>query len=112
MGYKVAVIGATGNVGREMLQTLSFSARSQNLPAIMSSLSHEINQPLGVIRLNADFLQVDDANLTPQERQQILQQMVTCSEAVNSVVKDFRRFLQNEISSTARVMKAAQLQPE
>jgi len=29
MGYKVAVVGATGNVGREMLQTLA----ERNFPA-------------------------------------------------------------------------------
>jgi tripartite-type tricarboxylate transporter receptor subunit TctC len=34
------------------------------------------------------------------------------AEAFTGTPEDFRRFLQNEIASTARVMKAAQLQPE
>lgn len=77
----------------EMLQALSFAVRSQNLPVIMSSLSHEINQPLGAIRLNADYLLAENTRLSALERDQVLQQLVSCSEAVATVVKDFRRFL-------------------
>lgn len=87
----------------EMLQALSFAVRSQNLPAIMSSLSHEINQPLGAIRLNADYLLADNSRLTAQELHQVLQQLVSCSEAVSSVVKDFRRFFETEPTAQVQV---------
>ena len=81
-----------------MLQALSFAARSQNLPAIMSSLAHEINQPLGAIRLNADYLLAEDASLIPLERAQLLQQLVAGSKAATEVVRDFRRFLEVDIT--------------
>lgn len=76
----------------EMLQALSFVVRSQNLPAIMSSLSHEINQPLGAIRLNADHLLAEGRQMSAHERQQLLDQLVVCSETATQVVQDFRRF--------------------
>ncbi len=82
------------NEKNDMLQALSFAARSENLPAIMSSLAHEINQPLGAIRLNADSLLAEDASLIPLERSQLLQQLVAGSLAATQVVRDFRRFLE------------------
>src|SRR4029434_3160770 len=46
MGYKVAVIGATGNVGREMLQTLvdrEFPADEAIAPASERSRRNEVS---------------------------------------------------------------------
>lgn len=91
------------NEKEEMLQALSFAARSQNLPAIMSSLSHEINQPLGAIRLNADSLLAEDASLIPLERTQMLQQLVAGSITATEVVRDFRRFLEANITPPGAV---------
>lgn len=79
---------------QEMLQALSFAVRSQNMPAIMSSLSHEINQPLGAIRLNADHLMATKSGMTEPERQHVLQQLVACSETATQVVRDYRRFFE------------------
>ena len=89
------------NEKNEMLQALSFAARSQNLPAIMSSLSHEINQPLGAIRLNADYLLAEDASIAYEERRLLLQQLVNGSITATQVVRDFRRFL--EVNLTPHV---------
>ena len=77
----------------EMMQTLTFAARSENLPTILASLSHEINQPLGAIRLNADCLLAEDLVLAPQDRAQMLRQLVAGSEAASQVVRDFRRLM-------------------
>jgi signal transduction histidine kinase len=76
----------------EMLQALSFAARSQNLPAIMGSLSHEINQPLGAIRLNADLLLAEHAKMPPQELEHVVQQVALGTQAAHDVVRDYRRF--------------------
>ncbi len=91
------------NEKNEMLQALSFAARSQNLPAIMSSLAHEINQPLGAIRLNADYLWAEDARLVPLERAQLLQQLVAGSITATQVVRDFRRFLEANLTPQVHV---------
>ena len=91
------------NEKNEMLQVLSFAARSQNLPAIMSSLAHEINQPLGAIRLNADFLLAEDASLASDQREQLLHQLVNCSNAATQVVRDFRRFLETHLTPHVNV---------
>ncbi len=91
------------NEKNEMLQALSFKARAQNLPAIMSSLAHEINQPLGAIRLNADYLLAKDASLIPLERAQLLQQLVAGSTAATEVVRDFSRFLVVDITLRVQV---------
>ena len=91
------------NEKNEMLQVLSFAARSQNLPAIMSSLAHEINQPLGAIRLNADFLLAEDASLSAAQREQLLHQLVNCSNAATQVVRDFRRFLETHLTPHVKV---------
>jgi K+-sensing histidine kinase KdpD len=80
------------NEKQAMLQTISFAARHQNFPAIMSSLNHEISQPLGALRLNAEFLQSDDPALSAQEREIVLEQLVLSTQAVHQVVQDFRRF--------------------
>jgi signal transduction histidine kinase len=87
----------------EMLQVLSFAARSQNLPAIMSSLAHEINQPLGAIRLNADFLLAEYASLSATQREHSLNQLVICSTAATQVVRDFRRFLETHLTPHVKV---------
>ena len=78
----------------QMLQTLSFAVRSQNLPAIASSLTHEINQPLGALRLNMDYLLAEGDQMTRAEHRDVLEQMVKCSEATNAVVISFRRFFE------------------
>lgn len=78
----------------DMLRTASFAVRSQNLPAIVSSLSHEINQPLGAIRLNADYLMADIDHMAPAERQHVLAQLVKCSESISGVLVSFRRFFE------------------
>jgi signal transduction histidine kinase len=91
------------NEKNEMLQVLSFAARSENLPAIMSSLAHEINQPLGAIRLNADFLLAEDASLSAPQREQLLHQLVNCSNAATQVVRDFRRFLETHLTPHVKV---------
>lgn len=80
------------NEKQAMLQTISFAARHQNFPAIMSSLNHEISQPLGALRLNAEYLQDDDPTLSAQERHAVLEQLVVSSQQVHQVVQDFRRF--------------------
>jgi signal transduction histidine kinase len=76
----------------EVLQALSFAARSQNLPAIMGSLSHEINQPLGAIRLNADLLLAEHAQMPPEELTHVVQQLALGTQAAHAVVRDYRRF--------------------
>ena len=81
----------------DFLRTVSFSVRSQNLPAIMGSLTHEINQPLGAIRLNADFLLAEIDNMAKDEQAHLLSQLVQGSEAISHVLKSFRRFF--EVSS-------------
>jgi len=68
----------------------------------MASLNHEINQPLGAIRLNADSLLAEDSVLTPFDRAQMLQQLVAGSEAATQVVRDFRRFF--EVNLTPHVV--------
>lgn len=78
----------------EMLQMLSFGIRSQNLPVIMSSLSHEINQPLGAIRLNAEHLLAVVDKMAPAERIEMLKQMADASVNAATVVQDFRRLLE------------------
>jgi signal transduction histidine kinase len=80
----------------EMLQTLSFAVRSKNLPAIASSLTHEINQPLGAIRLNLDYLMAEGDQMTSDDRRDVMEQMLKCSEASNEVVVNFRRFFEVE----------------
>jgi signal transduction histidine kinase len=81
----------------ELLKAVSFSVRSQNLPVIMSSLNHEINQPLGAIRLNADYLMAEFDSMEPVERQRVLAHLVKCSESVSSVLKSFRRFFESAV---------------
>jgi signal transduction histidine kinase len=87
----------------EMLQILSFVARSENLPTIMSSLAHEINQPLGAIRLNLDYLMAEEATLSASQREEVLQQLVKCSNATTQVVKDFRRFMDTHVAPPVKV---------
>ena len=77
---------------QELLQTVSFAARAQNFPAIMSSLSHEVNQPLGALMLNADFLLDEDAQLSAKDRRDVLEQVVKSIESAHQVIQDFRRF--------------------
>lgn len=91
------------NEKNEMLQVLSFAARSENLPTIMSSLAHEINQPLGAIRLNLDYLLAEEATLSASQREELLQQLVKCSNATTQVVQDFRRFMETHVTPPVKV---------
>ena len=66
MGYKVAVVGATGNVGREMLQILSersFPADEVVAVASRRSLGVEVSFGDKTLKVNAldnyDFADVD-----------------------------------------------------
>ena len=77
---------------QELLQTVSFAARAQNFPAILSSLSHEVNQPLGAMMLNAEYLLDEDAPTSAQERRLVLEQLIKSIESAHQVIQDFRRF--------------------
>lgn len=87
----------------DLLQTMAFTARSQNLPVIMSSLSHEINQPLGAIRLTAEHLMAEDEVLPPAERKQMLRNLALGSVAATQVLRDFRRFFEINLTPVSRV---------
>ena len=71
MGYKVAVVGATGNVGREMLQTLyerDFPADEVVALASERSVGRKVsfgeNEPLSVLSLaDYDFTGTDIAQV-------------------------------------------------
>jgi len=73
MGYKVAVVGATGNVGREMLQTLyerEFPADEVVALASERSVGRKVsfgeNEPLSVLSLaDYDFTGTDIALFSP-----------------------------------------------
>jgi aspartate-semialdehyde dehydrogenase len=73
MGYKIAVVGATGNVGREMLQTLyerDFPADEVVALASERSVGREVSfgerEPLSVLSLaDYDFTGTDIALFSP-----------------------------------------------
>jgi aspartate-semialdehyde dehydrogenase len=73
MGYRVAIVGATGNVGREMLQTLyerDFPADEVVALASERSVGREVsfgeNEPLSVLSLaDHDFTGTDIALFSP-----------------------------------------------
>lgn len=82
----------------QMLKSLIFSPRARNADALISHLSHEINQPIGAIRLYADQL-MNEADASTAARDEILRKVVHCTDRVQQSVNDFRLFFssaQNE----------------
>lgn len=75
----------------QMLKALSFSSDARNSHALISNLAHEMNQPLGSIRLYADhLLQVPD--MPRDEQEDVLRKIVLGSERAQQSLKDFRLF--------------------
>lgn len=75
----------------QMLKALSFSSDARNSHSLISNLAHEMNQPLGSIRLYADYL-LHAPDLTRDEQEDVLHKIVSGSERAQQSLKDFRLF--------------------
>ncbi|WP_291935323.1 HAMP domain-containing sensor histidine kinase [Limnohabitans sp.] len=75
----------------QMLKALTFSSDARNSHALISNLTHEMNQPLGSIRLYADHL-LHAPDLPRSEQEEVLRKVVLGSERAQQSLKDFRLF--------------------
>ncbi len=78
----------------ETLRLLSLAARHYNFPLVMSSLAHELNQPLFAIHLYADHMASDWDVMSDEDRAEVAEGLVDCSLAAADVVADYRKMFE------------------
>lgn len=75
----------------QMIKVLSFSPQARNAHALISNLAHEINQPLGSIRLYTDHV-LHTPDLSDQEKEDVLHKIIISVERAQRSLLDFRMF--------------------
>lgn len=78
----------------ETLRLLSIAARQYNFPLMMSSLAHELNQPLFAIHLYSDHMASDWDTMNEEDRAEVADGLVECSLAAAEVVADYKKMFE------------------
>jgi signal transduction histidine kinase len=89
----------------EMILSLERLNRSASINALASTISHEINQPLGASRLNAQFaemkLESDPSNVSLFK--ELVKSILVDINRASTIVKNLSRLSSNQNNSTANV---------
>jgi signal transduction histidine kinase len=78
----------------QMIKALALSAKSNNMGVLLSSLVHELNQPLQAMQLRSELL-VNATALQVDERQQLLAGVLQDSQRAMDIMVQLRKFLRN-----------------
>jgi signal transduction histidine kinase len=89
----------------EMILSLERLNRSASINALASTISHEINQPLGASRLNAQFaemkLESDPSNITFVRG--LIKSILTDIDRASTIVKNLSRLSSNQSNSVSNI---------
>ena len=76
-----------------LMRTLSLSAKANNMGTMLGAIAHEINQPLGAIRLNTEFLLASTQGKPDfEDAQEILKYILQDNVRASIVVANLRKF--------------------
>lgn len=78
----------------QMIKALALSTKSNNMGVLLSSLVHELTQPLQAMQLRAELL-VHDAAVQADERQQLLEGVLHDNQRAMDIMAQLRKFLRN-----------------
>jgi signal transduction histidine kinase len=78
----------------QMIKALALSAKSNNMGVLLSSLVHELTQPLQTMQLRTELL-VKDTPLHAEERQELLQGVLRDNQRVMDIMAQLKKFLRN-----------------
>jgi signal transduction histidine kinase len=89
----------------EMILSLERLNRSASINALASTISHEINQPLGASRLNAQFaemkLESDPSNISLFKG--LIKSILTDIDRASTIVKNLSRLSSNQSNSVSNI---------
>lgn len=89
----------------EMILSLERLNRSASINALASTISHEINQPLGASRLNAQFaemkLESDPSNISLFKG--LIKSILTDIDRASTIVKNLSRLSSNQSKSVSNI---------
>lgn len=75
----------------ELLKTLSVSAKANTLGTMVSSLAHELNQPLAAMRLNSQYLLKKlDSGITLQKQREVLEDLIRDNIRAADIIQKLR----------------------
>ena len=76
-----------------LMRTLSLSAKANSMGTMLGAIAHEINQPLGAIRLNTELLMALNRRHGDQQGfQEALEHILQDNERASVVVSSLRKF--------------------
>lgn len=78
----------------QMIKALALSAKSNNMGVLLSSLVHELTQPLQTMQFRTELL-VTATALQSQERQDLLEGVLRDNQRVMDIMAQLRKFLRN-----------------
>lgn len=78
----------------QMIKALALSAKSNNMGVLLSSLVHELSQPLQIMHLRTELL-VNATAMDSEERQQLLQGVLQDNQRAMAIMDQLRKFLRN-----------------
>jgi signal transduction histidine kinase len=78
----------------QMIKALALSAKSNNMGVLLSSLVHELSQPLQIMHMRTELL-VNASAMGSEERQQLLQGVQQDNQRAMDIMDQLRKFLRN-----------------
>lgn len=78
-----------------MVRALTVSTKARNMGDLVSTLTHELRQPLGVLRLNSEHL-LYAHQVTEQERRSILESIVRETERSERIINRLKSFFESQ----------------
>lgn len=78
-----------------MVRALTVSTKARNMGDLVSTLTHELRQPLGVLRLNSEHL-LYAHQVTEQERLSILESIVRETERSERIINRLKSFFESQ----------------
>ena len=99
------------NEREEMIRRLILSNKSAGMGALAASFAHELNQPLGAIRLNAQLMeaQMEQIQKNPSQAKEIIDAVIQDNKRASEIIRKLRNMFANPESSEFVSLDLSQL---
>lgn len=99
------------NEREEMIRQLILSNKSAGMGALAASFAHELNQPLGAIRLNAQLMenQLGFMQANPLKARETIEAVIQDNKRASEIIRKLRNMFANPESSDFKFFELSQL---
>jgi signal transduction histidine kinase len=89
------------NEREEMIRQLTLSNKSAGMGALAASFAHELNQPLGAIRLNAQLMErkLADSTIAPSQAKEIIDAVIHDNQRAADIIRKLKNMFNHQIAA-------------